>query len=274
MEVKGYYLFKIREDLARRQRLNPHYSLRAYARDIGVHPATLSQILKGTRPLPLKNSESVTTQLRLGPRERTLFVESLIKTKTRLDEIHISLSDERFMLDDSHYKIISEWEHYALLDLFDLTDFEVTVDSVSKKLDLTQTRTKVVIHNLKVGGLLTQEPNGNLKRVHESIRTTEDVFNPALREAHRETLQIGLQKLEQIEVELRDFSSMTLAVDLEKIPHVKAIIREFRQKMQALLKDGKKSEVYQLAIQFYPISKITTKKTKKGRVENENPKNN
>ncbi len=46
-----------------------------------------------------------------------------------------------------------------------------------------------------------------------------------------------------------------MAVDSEKIPEAKILIKEFRQKMSALLESGKKDEVYQLAVQLYPLSK-------------------
>lgn len=47
---------------------------------------------------------------------------------------------------------------------------------------------------------------------------------------------------------------MTMALSLNKVPEAKTIIREFRQKMSALLKDGYKTDVYQMAIQFYPLT--------------------
>ena len=56
-------------------------------------------------------------------------------------------------------------------------------------------------------------------------------------------------------MEERDFSSIMVALDPEKLPEVKTIIREFRQKLATLVKDGHRSEVYQLAIQLYPITK-------------------
>ena len=48
---------------------------------------------------------------------------------------------------------------------------------------------------------------------------------------------------------------MNLAIDLSKLPEAKTIIREFRRKMATLLRDGKKTDVYQLGIQFYPLTK-------------------
>lgn len=256
MEAKEtYYIQKIKEGLSLRQRENPQYSLRAYARDIGVHPATLSQIIKGNRPLPFKDSATVMNELRLGPKDRTLFMQSLMRKKTNIDSIKIEDEDDRFMLDESHYKVIAEWEHYAVLDLFDLPGFECTIHHICARLDVTENRAEVVMTNLMTSGLLVRGEDGKLNKAHVNIRTTEDVASQALRDAHRETLKMGLDKLDEVEVELRDFSSRTLAIDLERLPEAKTIIREFRQKMEGLLRDGNKTDVYQLAIQLYPLTK-------------------
>lgn len=256
---QAYYLTKIKEDLSLKQRNNPHYSLRAYARDVGIHPATLSQILKGKRPLPLKDSEAVALKLNLGPKEKTLFVESLLRNKSAIDQIKISDFDTRLMLDESYYQIIAEWEHYALLELFHLKQFNCTKEDVARHLNLTMNRTEVVINNLMVCGLLEVNQEGKLQKVYSDIRTTEDISSQALKESHKETLQLGKEKIEEIAIEMRDFSSSTLAIDLKKIPEAKIIIREFRQKMATLLKDGDKTDVYQLAIQFYPLTKLEKK---------------
>ncbi len=249
-----YYLTKIKEEFTRKQRVNQHYSLRAYARDLGVHPSTLSQVLKGNRPLPLKDSASVISGLKLGPKDKTLFMESLYRRKTSLDKIAILPQDDRFMLDESYFKAIAEWEHFAVLELYELQDFLPTVDGVARKLKITSMRAEVVINNLLTCGLLNTNAQGELKRTHASVRTTEDVKSLALMESHKETLAMGMNKLEEIEVELRDFSSTTVAIDLYKLPEAKTIIREFRQKMEALLRDGDKTDLYQLAIQFFPLT--------------------
>lgn len=253
---QAYYLAKLREDLSIKQRNNPHYSLRAYARDIGIHPATLSQIINGKRPLPLKDSASVAQKLNLGPKEKTLFMESLIRSKSTLDQIKLSDEDTRFILDESYYKVIAEWEHYALLELYDLKDFMGTPEEIATKLDLTLNRVEVVIKNLLTCGLLERDAEGNLQKAHARITTTEDIKSQALRDSHKEVLAMGANKLDEIAVELRDFSSLTMALDLNKLPEAKSIIREFRLKMIEMLEGGNRSDVYQLAIQFYPLTKI------------------
>lgn len=257
---QAYYVTKIKENLSLRQRQNPHYSLRAFARDLDMHPSTLSQVMKGKRGLPLKHASDIAGRLSLGPKEKTLFMESFFRTKTSIDDIKIGELDERFMLDESYYKVIAEWEHYAVLELFELKDFKLTIESVVQYFGITENRTDVVINNLLTCGLLIHNEQGELVKAHPDIRTTEDIKSQALRDSHKETILMGVDKLEEIEVELRDFSSTTVAIDPSKLPEAKTIIREFRQKMAALLRDGEKMDVYQLAIQFYPLTKTNKEK--------------
>ena len=262
MQATAYYLHVLKTSLSQRQKVNPHYSLRAFARDIDVHPSTLSQIIKGSRPLPLKDSSKVAGRLGLGPKERTLFLESLFKIKTKLDLIPVDQNDDRFMLDESYFKVISEWEHYAVLTLFNIQDFKPSTTEITKKLDMTPTRAEVVLNNLLTCGLLKKDEKGILVKSQSRVRTTEDIDSLALKQSHKETLEMGIKKLEEIEVELRDFSAINVAIDLRKLTEAKTIIREFRQKMASLLRDGNKTDVYQLAIQFYPLTQINTKQRK------------
>lgn len=256
MELEtSFYQAKLKEALSLRQRENPQYSLRAYARDLGVHPGTLAKVIKGERPLPVKTSKVVLEKLKLGPKDRTLFMESLLRRKTNIDNIRIDPLDTRHIVDESNYKVIAEWEHFIVTDLFDLPNFEATTADIARRLDITETRAEVVVENLLISGLLERGESGKLHRVHSAVKTTEDIQSQALKESHLETLKLGMKKIEEIEVELRDFSSSAMAIDLDQLLEAKTIIREFRQKMTALLRDGQnKTDVYQLAIQFYPVT--------------------
>jgi uncharacterized protein (TIGR02147 family) len=249
-----YYITKLKEDFSRRQRKSSSYSMRAFARDLGVHHAALSAILSGKRGLPLKSSQHVIEKLGLGPKERTLFFDSLFKAKSHLDNLKIDPNDERLILDESYFTVIAEWEHYAILTMFDLDNFTPEISVMAKRLRISETRVSVVLNNLVTCGLLSPDKDGILEKSQPKVRTTEDVTSTALKHSHLDTLELGKKKLEEVDVIFRDFSSANWAVDPEKIPEAKIIIREFRQKMASLFKEGNKTEVFQLAIQLYPLT--------------------
>jgi uncharacterized protein (TIGR02147 family) len=73
---------------------------------------------------------------------------------------------------------------------------------------------------------------------------------------------MGIQKIDEIEIELRDFSSLTLVIDPQKINEAKQVIKEFRKKMTSLSMQDNPQEVYQLAIQFFPLTKPEIKETR------------
>src|SRR5262245_17090739 len=148
MTTQTYYIQKMKEHLSVRQRQNPHYSLRAYARDLDIHPSTLSKIIKGERALPLKNAQRVVEKMSLSPKERTLFMDTLLMTKVKLDTIKIAEDDSRLILDESHHSVISEWEHFATLELFNLEGFVCSAEAIALRLNISANRANVVLTNL------------------------------------------------------------------------------------------------------------------------------
>ena len=60
----------LNRELKRRQERNPHYSLRAFARDLDCNHATLSQWLRVTTPMSREAEEHIFVRLDLSPAER------------------------------------------------------------------------------------------------------------------------------------------------------------------------------------------------------------
>jgi uncharacterized protein (TIGR02147 family) len=267
MNKSPFHIQLIREMLSKRQRANSSYSLRAYGRDLGMDPSTLSAVLKGKRSFPIKDCDRVIKSLRLTPIEKMHFMESALKKRALLDQIKTD-AQEKFMLDESHYRVIAEWEHYAVLTFANIENAKLETATLSKKFGMTKLRAQSVLQNLINAKLLTQNEDGSLSKTHDAVRTTEDITSEALRASHLEALELSKQKLESIPVELRDYSSLNIAFDPAQLTELKAIIREFRQKVSTLAKSGEnKSEVYQLAIQLYPLTKIENETQEK---KNEN----
>ena len=256
MEIhQAYYLIKMKEALSMKQRNNPYYSLRAFARDIGIHPATLSQIINGKRNLPKRDCEKVLSKLNLSPKEKNLFIESLKKKNTITTPKEDD--DHRFLLDESYFKIISEWEHFAVLELFNLPSFQKTKEDIAQRLDLNLNRVEVVISNLLWASLISVDKNGQFYKIHSDVKTTDNIKSQALRDSHKETMLMGIQKIDEIEIELRDFSSLTLVIDPQKINEAKQVIKEFRKKMTSLSMQDNPQEVYQLDSYFLLAKKVT-----------------
>ena len=250
-----YFVKKLNEIFSKRKQRNPNYSIRAFSRDLDVSKSTMHEVLKGKRPLPLKSVKKVIELSGLNPTESALFSESLYRSRVRLDEIKISGSSEvnRYLIDDSHFKVIAEWEHYAVLSLLDTDSFESSFSFISKRLDISLSRAKSAIENLLIAGLIKKE-NQSFVRCTNSLKTTEDIPSKTLVKAHKEILNQSIEKLDSVPLQERDYSTITIAANSKKITEAKIIIREFRQKIMKLLSEGNKDEVFQIGIQMYPLT--------------------
>jgi uncharacterized protein (TIGR02147 family) len=71
-----FYSTYLAEELNRRKRRNNCYSLRAFARSLGIDPAILSRAIAGKRSLSAKTIRKIIYKLNLTELEMKMFVES------------------------------------------------------------------------------------------------------------------------------------------------------------------------------------------------------
>lgn len=81
----------LKNQLRRRQELNPKYSLRSFASRLEISPSKLSEIMSGKKRLSVERAEMILSRLGLEVREAELFVlsvqvESSVKTKSLLSK--------------------------------------------------------------------------------------------------------------------------------------------------------------------------------------------
>jgi signal transduction histidine kinase len=73
------YVLRIRSELERRKLRNPCYSMRAYARQLGMDPSALSRVLNGHQALSPRCCASLVKKLALPEGESKAFVESFVE---------------------------------------------------------------------------------------------------------------------------------------------------------------------------------------------------
>lgn len=251
-----FYLHTLRESLNGRQRKNAAYSLRAFAKDLEIDSSNLSAIFQKKRSLPYSRAGHIAKKLRLSPKESALFVASTMRKQMRLDSIQVKEDSKKYLLEDKYYKIISEWEYYALLQLLQVKRFDSSVDWIANRLGISESRARQVLGNLIELGFIKEDPKKGYIRLSPSLETSEDIESQALQVSHIENLNLGKEKLEKVPVDKRDYSSITIAINPDKIPAAKAVVREFQEKLYALLSQGEKTEVYQFNCQLFPLTNL------------------
>ena len=133
MDRQGEFRTLLREELLRRCRKNPTYSARAFARSLGVDAPTLNKIIRGKRPTGRITIERLGTRLGMGPDELAPY---LTKPGRRKEPARSPSPDPYGQLAVDSFRIISDWHHYAILELLRLDHFRPDPAWVSKTLGI------------------------------------------------------------------------------------------------------------------------------------------
>jgi uncharacterized protein (TIGR02147 family) len=258
MQTSGqpFYIKKLKSELCGRQRKNPNYSLRAFAKTLNISSGSLSSILKEKRPIPMPVALKFAKTLQLTPNERAAFLQSAAGQKGLKDLAKFRVSDQKqTLLDETHFKIISEWEYFAFLSLLDTDSFQSDTTWIARRLGISSLQAEQIIADLASANLISVSKSAIAKRF-ESLKTSEDVRSQGIQKSHHDTSAKAMKSLDELDPELRDFSSITMGFDLERMDEAKNLIREFRKRFGELMESGQKNEVFRLSIQFFPMTVV------------------
>lgn len=236
----------LQEELRRRKTRNPAYSLRAFAKSLGMSPAQLSQLVSGKRPLTLKTFEKVARELELSPFEKRSALESLAQAHSpELHPRHAQLKEDEF-------RLISDWYHFAILSLTKIKGAKKDPVWIAKRLGIHIIDAKMAVERLERMGILSS--GDQFKQITEPLRVLSDIPSQAIQKSHRQVLALATEKLSEVPVELRDFSVMMMDINPKNLSRAKKAIENFQDELATLLEQGESTEVYAFACQMFPLS--------------------
>lgn len=266
MQIIGQY-FDYREylkaELESRIHTNTQYSLRAFARDLNVLPQVLSLVINGKKNISSEVSIEIAKKLKLSNEEVSYFHDlvelSQAKSENLKEIIKYRLTKYKEnksyqILQEDIFKIISDWHHYAILELTFTKDFKNDTAWIAKRLNISAAEVKKAIDRLLSFELL-EDSAGTLRKTEVNISTTQDIPSAAVRKATKQLLSIAEKALEDQPVEKRDFGTMTMAIDPKKLPQAKKMIRKFRRDLTEYLESGDRTEIYSFSTQLVSLTK-------------------
>lgn len=234
------------QDLEERKKLNPKYSLRAFAAFLKVSPSQLSKILNGKK--------SITPKMALNLAE----VYSLSATETLQSLNQPSASSpttktNSYFLKPAEFDVLMEWTGLAILTLADLKPNSSDPHWIAHKLGISVPLAAKSLANL-IQKKFIEVYGGQLYRIINNIRTEPDFSSEFIRRFHRQILRMASEKLETVEPQQREYGSFIIPIHRKRIPAAKKLIRKFFDEFCDEFENGKKTDIYNLSIQFFPIT--------------------
>lgn len=250
-KTQDFRLF-LQQELVERCRKNPQYSLRAFAKSLGVVPSALSDMLNGRRTITAASIEKIGLALNLSLKE----VERFKQSQGTSDEERFNLKFQQITMDS--FAVISDWYHYAILELMKVDGFISSSAWISKALGISRSEANTAIERLVRLGLIEVRDDGSWADVSAGFSTNIEpgLTSSANRKLQKQILENAISAIDEGPLELRNNTSMTMAVNPEDIPEAVKKITSFRRGLCKFLeRNGRPTEVYQLAIALYPAKK-------------------
>jgi len=255
MSAKNFRLF-LQQELIDRCRRNSKYSLRSFARTLGIGPSALSDMLNGKRTITLASIEKLGLALGLNPQEISHYQRAIKKTNDSIFKQQALLDFQQLSLDT--YSIISDWYHYAILELMKLKDFKNETNWIAKSLGITKSEANAAVERLVRVGLILINKNGRWTDTSSGFSTNiidSKITSAASKKLQKQILEMSINALENLPADIRNHTSMTMAINIRDLPEAINKIKEFRRELCAFLeRNDDATHIYQLGLSLFPIN--------------------
>lgn len=241
---KSHVLNALQTDLMQIQKRNPRYSLRRYAKKIGLSYGSLSEILSGKRVLSVANAFKILNSIEIDSSYKNLII-ALIDSEKR---------KEVKLLPNEAAKIIENWEYFAVLNVLEITKNQISQEAISSRLGIAPKKLNSILKNLTNWGFASKQQQ-EYSIISTSWITSDDISSDTIKKSHLQGLKLAKRALAEISVNDRDITSLVFPGNSLQLSRVKKEIRKFMSKMSKLMSNGPLDRVYKFNIQLFPLDK-------------------
>lgn len=243
----------LREQYMQLRSRNPAFSLRAYARRLQVNSGVLSSVMNGRRPVTKKFLEQIVPRMGLPP-EKEKEVQGDFRLK-HLSKAEARKSKEILLLRNDEFSLISDPLHFTILSLFELAGFLGRPAWMAKRLKRPLKEIKAALERLERLKLVRKTKSG-WAATGQALRTSEGISDMAIKRFHEQRLEEAKSALYEVDVADRDFLCSTVAINKKKLPLARKLVREFLEKLEDVLGDDSKDEVYRIGLEIFPVTDL------------------
>ena len=268
----------LRDEFLIRKDRNGSYSLRAFARDLGISHTYLSLILAGKRRMSPSQSAQIGMLLGLSPKEVQQWIEQAIENREGQRGINPSLTRslngkqknkiEFKDLQIEYSKVIAGWYYLPILEATYLKDAKADPKWFASRLGISTTEARDAIDRLMSLEML-EEKDGKLKKTNDFIRLPTSRSYRSMRAYYHSVFDKAREAMEDASPEAfkkRLVSGGTLAIKKTHIAKARERLKKFQDEFIAEYAATESDEVYQLSLQFFSLTQSKIKENKGSKI--------
>jgi uncharacterized protein (TIGR02147 family) len=241
----------LNHEFQRRKEKNPNFSLRAFAKWLNISPAQLSQMLAGKRPVTLNSLKKIVVRVGLSPGETKTLMNSLLAEKSFIESPRQKLARN---LKNDQFCLIADWYHFAILSLTRTAGAKADPRWVARRLGISIVQAHKALLLMERLGILQTKPE--FKQVGELLDVVSEIPSEAIQKYHKQNLNLAAEKIEMVPLALRQFQSISIPTHPKHLAKLKVLIDEFLENASDIAESSASTEVYNLNVQLFPVTKI------------------
>jgi len=241
----------LQHEFQKRKGRNPNFSLRAFARWLGLSPAQLSQMMTGKRPVTLKSMKKIGARLGLSPSEKKTFLSAMLKTEGLLE----TEQDFKFLkMEEDQFRLISDWYHFAILALTRVKGAIPDPRWIARRLGIGADEANQALLRMVRMGIIETHPH--FRQIGSPVEVVSETPSSAIRKYHKQSLNMAIEKVDLVPVHLRQLQSLSIPVNPRNLPAYRKLIDDFLAQASELAESQAGSEIYQLNVQLFPVTQL------------------
>lgn len=264
MDTHYTYTHALKTQLEKRVMANPRYSLRAFARDLGMKPSSLSLVLNGKQGLSVEKANTLVSKLPFDKQEREMFLMSVRQKHSRSKAAkEIAARTLKTLQSQNEWNkgasisedLLEGWFTMALFEYLKLFP-TYQPQEIAETFEVTTAQVLISINRLKAAEMIEIKKNkvvvcGQLHSFGKNIPSS------IVREFHKDVVNKSLESIELKNFEDRETSSTFMAIEKQDMDAFKNDLRQFRKAMCEKYKITKKNNigVFCLSLNLFPLTK-------------------
>ena len=245
----------LKQELMARCERNEYYSLRSFAKNLGIDSSSLSQLISGKRKMSSRMIGRLGNKLHLQKEQIQVFIQA--QEETKYGEFHAA--DTR---DPEVFEYMSDWHNFAVTELLRLKNGPKTEKEIQKVLRVNNEEMAVIKKRCFRLGLIQIDPQGTWtdtapKRIsiEGSLKSGGPNPNPHFQQSLLSSAKKELMREDKPFYQGAHWHGHIFPMNKNEVEGLRKVIRDFAR---SLVKDAQKNQnqdtVYSLVVDLFPLT--------------------
>jgi uncharacterized protein (TIGR02147 family) len=273
MLIANNYAQILRDEFDKRVQKNSRYSMRAFAKHLGISPASLSNILAEKKGLSDRLARSIAKVLDFNSEETDFFCALVNSVDARSKEVREKnkkvvtqylRKKKRIIIGNESADFVSEIRNFVLLELLKTSKVKAPLQKTLltlKPLVVSLKEQQKVINQMIDLGMVEIE-DGYYFVKHENFLVPDRVAIESQKKVHLKALEHAKYAYENEDYNEREFYIIITPLNRAQMDEIKVKIREFADELMYKYGTPSKADsIYGLCTYLFPLEKNVTRES-------------